>query len=358
MEKNNDCYHLCLFYSNKVHPRIIEKDFNSIYEIDLITRKFEDEANFRKKRAADIAKCQYSLFNYIEGMRKKRIKNEKLNGEIYIVKDNQYIRPFYKSTAMTPLQLINSITDKLDKERDNNLLKNFISNYKDFLYTDFTMVRGFQKYNENIRQYQTKKVDSHFNEEDYQKLLSIINEALLYFYDRSSRRIDEKHLLLYRQMSDYLDNHIRAKRMIEEAKKTQLEKKFNVIEQIHIEDEDRNYPVYESDIIDSSAITFDDLPKIMKEYEEKEKQRILNDPNRFEFKNYDELIADYKLEQKKLKEILKEEYLKREEEEIRKLFGSEYYLGSDGQVRLTKAEENRDREELPDDYQNEGPKYR
>lgn len=355
---NENCYHLCLFYSNAVHPRIIEKDFESIYEIDLITRQFDDEENFRRKRSSDIARCQYSLYNYINKMKKKGVKGEKLNGEIYIVKNGQYIRPFYKSTAMTPLQLINSITDKLDKERDNNLLKNFISNYKDFLYTDFTMVRGFQKYNENIRQYQTKKVDSRLNENDFQKNLSIINEALLCFYDRRTRTIDERHLFLYRQMSDYLDNHIKAMRKKEEELKNAAEKKVNFIEQNHTNPPENKYYTTEEENIDSSLISFDDLPKIMKEYEEKEKQRILSDPYRFQFKRYDELINDYNLEQKKLKEILQEEYLKREEEEIRKLFGDKYYLESDGQVHFTKTEENRDREELPDNYENEGHKYR
>lgn len=354
---NENCYHLCLFYSGFVHPRLIEKDFKSIYEIDLITTQSKDEKDFREKKSTDIARCQLALDNYIEGMKRRGIRGEKLNGEIYIVKNDQYIRPLYKSTKMTPLQLINSITDKLDKERDNNLLKNFISNFKGFFYTDFTITRGFKKYNENIRKYPSRKVDSRLNEEDYQNLLSIINEALLYFYSKHTRSIDEEHLFLYRQMNDYIDNHINA-RIKEEEKRIQLEKIVNTIENTHVETKGDSHKQDENDIIDSMAITFDDLPKIMEEYEEKEKQRILSDPNRFEFKNYDELIADYKLEQKKLKEILKEEYLKREEEEIRKLFGGEYYLGSDGQVRFTKAEENRDREELPDDYENEGPKYR
>ena len=352
---NENCYHL--FYSGFVHPRIIEKDFESIYEIDLITTQSKDEKDFREKKSTDIARCQLALDNYIEGMKRRGVRGEKLNGEIYIVKNDQYIKPLYKSTKMTPLQLINSITDKLDKERDNNLLKNFISNFKGFFYTDFTRTRGFKKYNENIRKYPSRKVDSRLNEEDYQNLLSLINEALLYFYSKHTRSVDEEHLFLYRQMSDYIDNHIKA-RIKEEEKRIQIEKIVNTIENTHIETKRDSHNQEENDIMDSMAITFDDLPKIMEKYEDEEKQKVLNNPKHVNAKDIPRLLQEYKNEQVKNKQIIEEQRLKEDKEFVKKESNFNFYIDDNEQVAFTRTASSRDREELPDDYENEGHKYR
>lgn len=339
---DENCYHLCLFYSNLVHPRIIEKDFKSIYEIDLITRQFEDEKDFRNKRSADIAKCQYALFNYIEGMKRKGVKNEKLNGEVCIVKKGRHIRPIYKSTAKTPLQLINSITDKLRKEYDNSLMVRYIDRFKDFLYSDFTKVRKFQEYNTNIRQYKDKKVLSQFNKKDYDNLLDVINQALEDFYKRSTRSLDDRHLFLYREMSDYLDDQIKAMRKREEEKKQALEKKATP-------PSDKN-----KEVIDEGLISFDDLSEIMKKYEEEEKEKLRNDPNHVNAKDIPKLLEEYEGEREKIKQLIEEQRLKEDKDKIIHQSNGNFYLDENGQVAFTRTRDNRDREELPDEEKNEG----
>lgn len=361
-------YHLCLFYAKNVHPRIIEKDFKSIYEIDIITRKYNDEKDFRNKRSNDIARCQYALFNYIEGMRKKGVKNERLNGEVYIMKNEQYIRPDYKTTAKTPLQLINSITDKLKEEQDNRLMIKYINRFKDFLYTDFTRVRGFQQYNSNIRKYKDIKVKSPYNKEDYNNLLDVINQALLVHYKRSTRSLDERHLFLYREMSDYLDNQIKSMRKEEEKKKElkieEPQKEYDALESFYSQDEllpikDQHYMDGE-ETYNPSLISFDDLPKIMEKFEKEEKERVRNDPNHVNAKDIPRLLQEYKNEREKIEQLIEEQRLKEDKEKVLEQSNGNFYIDENEQVAFTRTASTRDREELPDEdeYDNEGYRYR
>ncbi len=271
MNNKNDTYHLCLWYSSKVHPRIIEKDFNSFYEIDIITMKFENENDLRKNKHYnnEISRCQRNMsLSYFSNIKDKN----RINGDIYIVKHNDngeftYIRPLYKSTAenIYPKKLIGSIISKLKEENNNSLMRNFLNRYKHVFNNDFAGVRGFYKLKNNIYQYKSKEVISKYNQEDYDKLLKIIKEVLDLRYNSEKKSLKEKDQILYRSMQDYLDDRIRE---IHEFKEKNLYNNYTQNNELSKNISEENNNEY-----DESLITFDDLPKLIEEFNREEEKK-------------------------------------------------------------------------------------
>ena len=333
MENKKVC-NLCLYYSSKKHAKIINKDYDSIHEIDLITRRFKDENDFRNDRnnKAKIAECQNSFLNYLE-----KVPKSKQDGKIYILKGEEYIKPYYKSTYRTPKQLIESITNKLREEQDNHLLLLYLRRFGSVFDTDAAKVRGFKKLKDKISGYGTNKVESSLNKTHYEQMLSVINELLMFKYKKQTRSISEKDFMLIRRMSDYIDEGIENRIKLEqEQKNRKIQEK----------------PAPKEEYVDPQ-ISFDDLGKIMDKMKQEELER-----NAVKMKDFPELISEYKKEIEELDKIIKIENERRELEEIRKILGDKYYLNEEGQVEFSKARENRDREELPDEEENKGLRLR
>ena len=271
MDNKYDTYHLCLWYSSKVHPRIIEKDFNNFYEIDKITMKFQDENDLRKDKHFnnEISRCQRNMsLSYFDNIKDQN----RIKGDIYIVRRNDdgqftYIRPLYKSTAKNiyPKKLIDNIISRLKEENNNNLMRNFLNRYKHVFNNDFAGIRGFYKLKKNIYQYNTKEVISKYNQEDYNKLLKIIKEVLDLRYDSEKKSLKEKDQILYRSMENYLDDKIRE---IHEYKERNLYSNYTQNKQLS-----KNLSEENSNQYDESLITFDDLPKLIEEFNREEENK-------------------------------------------------------------------------------------
>ena len=109
---------------------------------------------------------------------------------------------------------------------------------------------------------------------------------------------------------------------------------------------------------DPSLISFDDLPNIMKKYESEEKKKNEIDSINVNSKDIPKLVEKYKREKVTLQQVIKEQKLKEDKEKVFRESNGNFYIDENGQIAFTKTAENRDREELPDDYENEGRQYR
>ena len=227
-------YKLCLFYSTRVHAKLIDKDFTDLRDIDQITEKFETEEKFRNDPAIKnkIDEIQVACHNYIEKIKSSKAKR----GRVAIVeeenKEVRYIKPLYKVSKRysSPKRLINSIIKRLKDENDIKLLSSFLLNFRSTFYTPFNQYRGINKmknslyYGGNIHPVGKKE------QEYYNKVLSMMKETLEFGLNKVDDTIKEEKYFLLRIMSDYLDNHIYNDRVriidkdIEELENSKLNK--------------------------------------------------------------------------------------------------------------------------------------
>ena len=144
-------------------------------------------------------------------------------------------------------------------------MRNFLNRYKHVFNNDFAGIRGFYKLKKNIYQYNTKEVISKYNQEDYNKLLKIIKEVLDLRYDSEKKSLKEKDQILYRSMENYLDDKIRE---IHEYKERNLYSNYTQNKQLS-----KNLSEENSNQYDESLITFDDLPKLIEEFNREEENK-------------------------------------------------------------------------------------
>ena len=371
MSIENGKYYICLFLKNSRNNdtrNIILAENESWVDALKTTMQFNSGRELVRHFSAKVNEVSNSFFNKLPKEDRAGTVFIESRGFTGVIKNGvpvYKVSDEYSKNFRKDISVLNKIVKILNNQNNNKLINSFYNDFY-YLFNDHTFNYNTKYAREELNKHLSDSISVSYKEKPsyYTRITNYMRKTLKDFYkDKSTCFKGEFAENFCKYMCYYLENHKYNSLKKKESKKlaAQQEKvesigeknlqcyKYGDYPKSEYDEElklvDRENQIIKKKENDEPQVSFDDLNEIMAKMEQEK---------RFKFKNFPELMSEYKKEIDELEQLIKIENERRELEEIRDILGDKYYLNEEGQVGFSRTIEYGDREELPDKEENKG----